>query len=312
VRRDLRPVDDRRMTTDATTGPSHPDAVTYRRTAMAFRAGDFDELSTTIHEHVIWHMPGTTWIAREVEGRTALVAYLQEITQRTNGTFTLHDVCVSGSDDHVAAAQRFGATVDGEERSFDVTSVMRFSGGLQKERWFNIHDQSAFDEFFARFQSQAHVPRGYAVQADLGAVTGGQASLYRRATSVGAEILRILDGLTPLRAEAGSDDLVASRTLVRRSVERLVEALGAAGGPSARLVDACFRDLIGQQPPTGPPSADTIGGQLGALRERFGLVDANVNTVEEEGIRTSFWTLVDLITDLQTGWTDRPARRPPP
>jgi hypothetical protein len=91
-----------------------------------------------------------------------------------------------------------------------------------------------------------------------------------------------------------------------------VEALGAAGGPSARLVDACFGDLIGQQPPTGQPSADTIGGQLGALRERFGLVDANVNTVEEEGIRTSFWTLVDLITDLQTAWTDHPAHRPPP
>ncbi len=129
----------------------HRDAVTYRRAADAFRAGDLDALATTIHEKVIWHMPGGTWMARDLEGRAALVGYPREIVQRTNGTFTLQDVCVSGSDDHVLAVQRFGATVDGESRFFDVSSVMHFRDGLQKERWFHIHDVSAFDEFMARF-----------------------------------------------------------------------------------------------------------------------------------------------------------------
>jgi len=50
-----------------------------------------------------------------------------------------------------AVVQRFGATVDGEERFFDASSVMHFSDGRQKERWFHIHDLSAFDEFIARF-----------------------------------------------------------------------------------------------------------------------------------------------------------------
>ena len=130
----------------------HPDAVTYRRAADAFRARDLDALAETIHESVIWHLPGTTWMARDFEGRGALVVYLRELVERTNGTFKLQDVCVSGSDDHVLAVQRFGATVDGEERFFDVGSVMRFSDGRQKERWFHIYDQSAFDEFFGRFQ----------------------------------------------------------------------------------------------------------------------------------------------------------------
>jgi uncharacterized protein len=129
----------------------HPDAVTYRRAADAFRAGDLDALATTIHEDVIWHLPGTTWMARDFEGRDTLVAYLREIVQRTNGTFTLQDVYVSGSDDHVLAAQRFGATVDGEERFFEVSSVMHFRDGRQKERWFHIHDLDAFDQFIARF-----------------------------------------------------------------------------------------------------------------------------------------------------------------
>lgn len=130
----------------------HPDAVTYRRAADAFRAGDLDTLASTIHDQVIWHMPGTTWMARDFQGRGTLLAYLREIMQRTNGTFTLQDVSVSGTADHVLAVQRFGATVDGEERLFDVTSVMRFSDGRQKERWFHIHDLGAFDEFIARFR----------------------------------------------------------------------------------------------------------------------------------------------------------------
>lgn len=144
--------DDCRMTTDAANiGTDHPDAVTYRRAADAFRAGDLEALATTIDEDVIWHLPGTTWMARDFEGKDTLVAYLRELMQRTNGTFKLQDVFVSGSDDHVLAVQRFGATVDGEERFFDASSVMHFRDGRQKERWFHIHDLSTFDEFMGRF-----------------------------------------------------------------------------------------------------------------------------------------------------------------
>jgi uncharacterized protein len=140
------------MTTGAAIiSPEHPNAVTYRRAADAFRAGDLGTLATTIHEEVIWHLPGTSWMARDFEGRATLLEYLREIMLRTNGTFKLQDVCVSGSDDHVLAVQRFGATVDGEEQFFDASSVMRFSDGRQKERWFHIHDLNAFDAFVARF-----------------------------------------------------------------------------------------------------------------------------------------------------------------
>ena len=70
------------------------------------------------------------------------------------------------------------------------------------------------------------VPRGYAVQADLGAVTGGQASLYRRATISRTEMLRIVDGLVPLRTEADPEEMAAYRSLVRNSIDRLVDEWG--------------------------------------------------------------------------------------
>jgi uncharacterized protein len=130
----------------------HPDAVIYRRAADAFRAGDLGALVDSIHENVTWHLPGTTWMARDFTGRDTLLAFLREVIERTRGTFKLLDVSVSGSDDHVLAAQRLGATTaDGDEQFFDVSSVMRFHEGKQKERWLHIHDQVAFDEFMSRF-----------------------------------------------------------------------------------------------------------------------------------------------------------------
>jgi len=181
-----------------------------------------------------------------------------------------------------------------------------------------------------------YVPRGYAIQADLGGVTGGQASLYTRAQAAHGQITRILDALKPLRPDADPEDCEAYRTLVRDSVGQLVSELGTPGGPRVELIDSAFGVLTGYQPggtpgysasgqpapsksfafrpaagasalpgvPLAPPgtTADDVPGQLGALRDRFGLTDDNVNTVDEEVMRTSFLTLVDLIVDLQNSW----------
>ncbi|MGC4109533.1 MAG: hypothetical protein QM747_03720 [Nocardioides sp.] len=147
------------------------------------------------------------------------------------------------------------------------------------------------------------VPRGYAVQADLGAVSGGQASLYRRADVMRTEMLRILDGLRSLRTDGDTDDMESYRILVRTAIQRLVDEMGAAGGPRVAMVDSYLRGLTGlSRNSSANPTADTIAGQLGALRDRFGLVDDNVNTVEEEGARTALWTLVDMVTDLRRSW----------
>ena len=88
--------------------------------------------------------------------------------------------------------------------------------------------------------------------------------------------------------------------MARSAAERLVDEIGTAGGPRVEVDRQLFpfADRYRQATRSGA-TPDTVAGQLGALRDRFGLIDANVNTVEEEGIRTSFWTLVDMV--------DRPA-----
>ncbi len=136
-------------------GPSnneHPDALTYLRAADAFRCKDLETLAETIHEDVCWHIPGSTWMAREIQGRDALLAYLKEIITRTAGTFILEDRLISGTDHHLLAVQRFGATHNGRTQKFDAVSVMRFEGGRQIERWIHLPDAETFDAFFAAFE----------------------------------------------------------------------------------------------------------------------------------------------------------------
>jgi hypothetical protein len=117
-----------------------------------------------------------------------------------------------------------------------------------------------------------YVSRGYAVQTDLGAVTGGQAALYRRAIIALSGALRILDELDPLGIGTDLEDSESYSVLVRDALERLVDEDGA--------------------------------GQLGALRDRFGLADAGVNSIEEEDARTAFWVLIELITEQQSSSAD--------
>ena len=152
------------------------------------------------------------------------------------------------------------------------------------------------------------VPRGYAVQSDLGAVTGGQASLYRRAQLARTEALQIVDGLRSLRPDSDVEDVAATTLLVRESLVRVVDEMGAPGGPRVQLVDSFLASLTGVTQLSGRLTADDVAGHLGRLRDRLGLVEERVNTVEEEGVRTAFWTLVDLVGDLQASWDDHRAR----
>ena len=221
-----------------------------------------------------------------------------------------------------------------------VTEIIRDVLGWRPRRQDTKAFTAALDASFQLSLVEGHVearyvPRGYAVQADLGGVTGGQASLYTRAQAAHGQITRILDALTPLRPDHDPEDCEAYRVLVRDSVRQVVGELGMPGGPRVELVDSAFSVLTGQQfgpapgfssgiapqrgvagagvilnrfghaqVPLAPPgqTADDIPGQLGALRERFGLTDDNVNTVEEEKVRTAFVTLVDMVVDLQRSW----------
>jgi hypothetical protein len=148
--------------------------------------------------------------------------------------------------------------------------------------------------------------RTFAAEADLGAITGAQASIYTRARAALDHSLPLLDGLTPLRADHDLEDIDAARAIVRSSFTELVYELGVEGGPQLARVDGYFIDLLGPiADPNGTAILDNpeeVGGQLALLRDEFGLLGEEVNTIEEEQNLTNFFILVDSINSLLLTW----------
>ena len=155
----------------------------------------------------------------------------------------------------------------------------------------------------------------FTVQADLGEVTGAQASIYQRARVALEHALPLLEMLKPLRSDADDENTESVRAIVRSSWTELVAELGNVGGPRVQRINDYFKRLLGVQQSdfnqdffksdkfkalVGKP--EDVGGQLGQMRERFGLKREMVLTVDEELIFTNFLILVDYTTGLFQTW----------
>jgi hypothetical protein len=149
--------------------------------------------------------------------------------------------------------------------------------------------------------------RGYAVQADMGALTGAQASIYARAKSALDQILPLLSGLTTLNpALCPPQDLEAIRTVITVELQELVTELALPGGPRIQRVDQLFHLLTGHGVGSRNLNPDLVQGNLGTLRDRFGLTVDEIDTVDEERIVTNFRIVVEQVLTLQASWsTDR-------
>jgi len=153
------------------------------------------------------------------------------------------------------------------------------------------------------------------VQADLGEVTGAQASIYERGRVAVEHALPLLDMLRSLRADADAESTESVRSMVRSSLSELVSELGNVGGPRIQRVNDYFQRLLGFSiQPLDKGSLDDVvshpekvKGTLGLLKRRFGLVRGLVLTVDEERNFTNFLILVDYTTSLLQTWV---AQRP--
>jgi|GEM_PF-1684270 len=146
----------------------------------------------------------------------------------------------------------------------------------------------------------AWTPRSYAIQADMGAVTGAQASIYARAKAALDQSIPLLEGLYPLRADADTQDVEANRSVVRSTLTELVSELGMVGGPRLQRVDTLFRTLLGTD--SEEQDAERVGGLLALMRERFGLERARVNTIDEEQNLTNYFILGEHVIALNRSW----------
>jgi ketosteroid isomerase-like protein len=126
--------------------PEHPDALAYRRTADAFRAGELDVVESLIAPEVVWHVPGDHGMAGTIRGREALLAWLAQLPGLG---FWLAEHDVLASDLHVCAISTMGARRAGVDVQTRVVSVFRYHDGRQVERWLYPDDPDAWRAIFA-------------------------------------------------------------------------------------------------------------------------------------------------------------------
>ena len=145
--------------------------------------------------------------------------------------------------------------------------------------------------------------RGYAVQADMGALTGAQASIYARAKSALDQLLPLLAGITSLNPAISTEqDREAIRTVVTTELQELVGELALEGGPRIQRVDELFGLLLGESARSTNLNPDVVQGQLGTLRQRFALTADWIEKVDDERVVTNFRVIVEQILALRASW----------
>jgi hypothetical protein len=169
----------------------------------------------------------------------------------------------------------------------------------------------ALNTSFDIFQVEGHTdfswtPRAYSGQTDLGGgVTGGQASLVTRSQVAVDNSMPILDRLYPLRVDFDQQLVDAARSIVRSTMQTLIQELALEGGPRVARVEQLFDQLLGVKDSNNSTTVSTLsylGSNFGYMETQFGLVATQVNTIEEESDYTDFLSLKDYAGSIRTSW----------
>jgi hypothetical protein len=182
-------------------------------------------------------------------------------------------------------------------------------------------------------------PQSAGVQADMGEITGAQASVLEQARVSIGYILPLLDGLKPLRVDADPEDIQAVTSIVRMKLNAILDELSRSGGPRVQRLDLIFEELLGipivqfspgaalaksswelisvadsddwmrqlQTLDAGHQPKRAAYSLLRQLCEEYGLEPQLANTVEEERDLTNALIIVDTIVALRTAWVGKRA-----
>jgi hypothetical protein len=115
-------------------------------------------------------------------------------------------------------------------------------------------------------------PQTCGVQADMGEITGAQASILEQARVSINYILPLLDGLKPLRVDSDEGDSAAVSGIVRMKLNAFLDELGRVGGPRVHRVDLIFEELLGlpvvKFKPTSPVVKKSPAAAIAAIASR--------------------------------------------
>jgi ketosteroid isomerase-like protein len=129
---------------------SEENVAVMRRAYEAFNAGDIDTLVEVFDEGAVWHLPGRSSMAKDYQGRDAILAYFGKIGEDTGGTFQAElERLLSDDDNRVVGIQH--STGDRDGKHLDVVNAIVFElrDGKIVDGREHFHDLYAWDEFWS-------------------------------------------------------------------------------------------------------------------------------------------------------------------
>jgi hypothetical protein len=147
-----------------------------------------------------------------------------------------------------------------------------------------------------------------AISAGLsGQISAEQAALYRQASVVTSDALRVLRSLQPFKPIADLDEVEALRALVETEIRSLVDEFGRLDRPRPDRVEALFVSLLG---PTGTTFSSELAFDNGHLMMlgRAALLDQPnmviATTPADEAQQTNFELLRQYALTLRSMWNN--------
>lgn len=139
-------------------------------------------------------------------------------------------------------------------------------------------------------------------QTGSGQLSVEQANLYRQASLIAVDALRVLEGLMPFDPVADVDAVEALRSIIRAQINTLVEEFGRLDEPRKERVETYLNTLL---------SADGTSGYLRQLGEQARFVDKTIPngsvevfpvTLDDETQIAGYELLKNYATTLRSIW----------
>jgi ketosteroid isomerase-like protein len=120
-----------------------------RRGYESFAKGDLPGALALYDDSIVFHVPGTSQLAGDHEGKAAVGALMRKFRELSGGTFKLQPTQILANEAYGAVLAQASATRNGNTIAEQPIQLWRFEGGKPVEMWLYPRDQRAFDEFWS-------------------------------------------------------------------------------------------------------------------------------------------------------------------
>jgi len=101
----------------------------HRLQAATYAGGSVEPLAELLADDVVWHVPGSSPIAGDHRGRSAVIEYFRTRRRLVDNSMRLHPGEILADGDTVVQRVDGSASIDGESLSWSTVGVYRFEAG---------------------------------------------------------------------------------------------------------------------------------------------------------------------------------------